>query len=118
MEIKNFYTEKLFSYGTLQYEAVQLDTFGRKLTGQSDSLLGYRLDTIPITDPKVIATSGESTHRILHYTGNNNDIVNGMVFDISAAELQQADRYEVADYKRVSAPLRSGIHAWVYVSAK
>jgi hypothetical protein len=36
-------TEKLFSYGTLQYEAVQLDTFGRTLLGQKDVLLGYRL---------------------------------------------------------------------------
>ena len=28
-----------------------------------------------------------------------------------------ADSYEVADYKRVSVALQSGIQAWVYVSA-
>lgn len=33
--------EKLFSYGTLQLEQVQLDTFGRLLEGQADTLQGY-----------------------------------------------------------------------------
>ena len=46
------------------------------------------------------------------------DEVNGIVFDISPEELQQADEYEVEDYKRISVQLRSGTHAWVYVSAK
>lgn len=39
---------KLFSYGTLQYESVQLSTFGRKLSGAADSLLGYKLEKIKI----------------------------------------------------------------------
>ena len=29
----------------------------------------------------------------------------------------RADRYEVADYKRIAVRLKSGIEAWVYVSA-
>jgi hypothetical protein len=33
---------KLFSYGTLQQEDVQLTTFGRRLAGVADSLVGYR----------------------------------------------------------------------------
>ena len=107
----------LFSYGTLQYEAVQLATFGRKLVGVKDSLLSYRLSKVAITDPKVIATSGEAEHLILIPTGDGADEVAGMVFEISPDELKQADAYEVADYKRVSAPLLSGSKAWVYVSA-
>ena len=110
-------SEKLFSYGTLQYEAVQLATFGRKLTGVKDSLLGYRLSKVTITDPKVIATSGESEHLILIATNDKADEVPGTVFEISPEELKQADAYEVSDYKRVNATLRSGGSAWVYVSA-
>jgi hypothetical protein len=32
-------------------------------------------------------------------------------------ELLAADRYEVADYKRVEVVLKSGATAWVYVKA-
>lgn len=41
----------------------------------------------------------------------------GMVFQISEDELAAADRYEVADYKRVAVTLASGLTAWVYVRA-
>jgi len=40
-------TEKLFSYGTLQIESVQLDSFDRKLIGQPDVLLGYEIRDFP-----------------------------------------------------------------------
>lgn len=114
---KHQHTEKLFSYGTLRYEKVQLSTFGRKLVGKSDTLLGYRLSTLKIEDPEVVATSGDAVHPILIYTGNNQDQVPGMVFDVSKEEIANADKYEVKEYKRVSAKLKSGIDAWVYVSA-
>jgi hypothetical protein len=39
------------------------------------------------------------------------------VFWITDAELKAADEYEVADYKRILVPLRSGNTAWVYVRA-
>lgn len=108
-------TTKLFSYGTLQYEAVQLANFGRKLEGSLDDLPGFELSMIEITDPSVIATSGEAFHPIISYTGNPADQVNGMVFEISAEELRRADSYEVSDYKRIAVKLKSGISAWVYV---
>ena len=41
-----------------------------------------------------------------------------MDFEISSAELAQADRYEVSAYTRVKVPLLSGGHAWAYVSAE
>ena len=106
----------LFSYGTLRYEKVQLETFGRILEGQPDRLIGYRLSSVKITDPKVLAMSGEAVHPMLIWTGDTGDEVDGVVFQVSQAELQKADAYEVADYQRVEAPLQSGGKTWVYVS--
>lgn len=108
----------LFSYGTLQQEAVQLATFGRLLGGDPDALLGYAQFMVAIEDPQVVATSGKSHHPIVRYTGDGESRVAGMVFDISPQELAQADAYEVAAYKRVLAPLQSGRQAWVYVDAR
>lgn len=110
------YTEKLFSYGTLQYDAVQLSTFGRKLMGTKAILPGFKMSTIEIHDPHVIATSGENIHKIITRTENINDQIEGMVFDVSEEELQQADTYEVSCYKRVQVSLLSGELAWVYIS--
>lgn len=113
---KNDCTESLFSYGTLRYENVQLTTFGRKLTGLADSLPGYYLKKVQIKDSEVIAKSGEDVHSIIHFSGNPQDQIPGMVFKISQGELEQADKYEVADYKRIQVKLLSGMSAWVYVS--
>lgn len=108
---------KLFSYGTLQQENVQLATFGRSLTGQQDSLIGYQLGEIEITDPDVLAKSGKKFHPILVKTGNPNDQVAGVIFTISEAELDQADGYEVEAYQRVMATFASGEIAWIYTNA-
>ena len=113
-----YFSEKLFSYGTLQQDEVQFITFGRKLEGKPDRLLGYSLSMVKITDPKVIETSGKEFHPILTPTGNEKDQVPGVVFDITPEELLQADDYEVADYKRIQASFLSGISAWVYVKAE
>ena len=110
-------TEKLFSYGTLQYEDVQMTNFGRLLDGEDDCLPGFQLSMIEITDPEVIAASGEAFHPIITFTGNPKDEVNGIVFDISSEELKQADSYEVSDYKRIEVKLASGVSTWVYVQA-
>lgn len=115
MNSANTCVEKLFSYGTLQQEAVQISTFGRKLNGVADVLTGYRLANLAIKDPNVIALSGKAVHSILIYTGNETDTVQGVVFDITEKELHSADQYEVAEYKRVSTQLQSGTTAWVYV---
>ena len=56
-------------------------------------------------------------HRQAVLSGEPDDAVTGMVFEISEAELMAADGYEVSDYRRVLAPLRSGRTAWVYVKA-
>ena len=62
-------TENLFSYGTLQSETVQLATFGRRLEGLPDRLIGYRITMIPISNHKLMATSGATHHRNIQLTG-------------------------------------------------
>ena len=110
-------TELLFSYGTLRQRDVQLTTFGRELDGRDDAIVGYELDHVTIIDPHVIATSGSNRHPILRPTDRPGAEIRGTVFTISEAELAAADEYEVGDYRRVLAPLRSGAQAWVYVFA-
>jgi gamma-glutamylcyclotransferase (GGCT)/AIG2-like uncharacterized protein YtfP len=109
-------TVNLFSYGTLRQEGVQLASFGRLLEGSDDALPGYRLSRIEITDPDVIATSGERFHPIVR-PGSAGDEVAGTVFRITPDELAAADVYEVSDYKRILIRLRSGVEAWVYIEA-
>ena len=109
--------ENLFSYGTLQSASVQLDTFNRILDGFEDVLTGFKLSMVKIEDAAVIASSGLNEHPILTYTNDADDQISGTVFSITEKELQQADEYEVADYKRVGVTLKSGKEAWVYVSA-
>ena len=116
--IDDTYTEKLFSYGTLRYEPVQLATFGRKLKGNPDILAGFNLSMLEIKDKSIIEASGEAAHPIITFTGNQTDQIAGVVFEISSEELKQADEYEVKDYKRISVQLQSGMKAWVYVNAK
>ena len=107
----------LFSYGTLQQEQVQMETFGRPLAGQPDALPGYRRDMVRITDPAVIAASGADHHPIVLASADPADEVSGTVFEITPAELEAADGYEVSDYKRIEVRLKSGRGAWVYVKA-
>lgn len=87
MSIQSMYTEKLFSYGTLQQEGVQLATFGRKLQGNQDFLIGYCISVLKISDPDVIAKSGSADHPVLVYSGSPADKIGGMVFDITIDEL-------------------------------
>jgi gamma-glutamylcyclotransferase (GGCT)/AIG2-like uncharacterized protein YtfP len=110
--------ENLFSYGTLQYEKVQLETFGRLLNGHADTLPGFIKTMVKIEDEKVVAASGEAYHPIIQHSGNAADTVEGYVFEITPDELKQADDYEVDSYKRVAVTLQSGKNAWVYVKAE
>jgi hypothetical protein len=109
-------SERLFSYGTLRDEAVQLATFGRRLEGEPDAMQGYRLSIILIEDEDFVAASGSARHRNLQFTGAASDIVEGTVFAVTGRELEQADAYEPAGYRRVPARLRSGLVAWVYMN--
>jgi gamma-glutamylcyclotransferase (GGCT)/AIG2-like uncharacterized protein YtfP len=106
----------LFSYGTLRDPAVQRATFGRELTGHDDQLPGYAVRMLEITDPEVLAVSGQTHHPILVETDDEADSVPGAVFELTDDELVAADGYEVDDYHRVLVSLASGVRAWVYVA--
>jgi hypothetical protein len=109
-------TQYLFSYGTLQLESVQLSTFGRRLEGKPDALIGYRLVMVRISDNDFIAKSGSADQRNFQFTGNDSDSVEGSVFNIKPEELKKADAYEPEGYKRVLVQLRSGTTAWIYLA--
>lgn len=107
----------LFSYGTLQQESVQLSTFGRRLHGEPDELVGFEQALVEIGDPEFVATSGKSHHAIVKFNGRNDSRVRGMVLVVTEAELARADQYEPAGYTRISTTLASGKEAWVYADA-
>jgi gamma-glutamylcyclotransferase (GGCT)/AIG2-like uncharacterized protein YtfP len=108
----------LFSYGTLQHEDVQLSTFGRKLEGEKDLLLGYEPSLVRIPDPAVAERLGRTHHDNVTPTGDDWSSVQGTVFEVTDEELEKADQFESRFfYQRVSSSLASGKEAWVYVHA-
>jgi gamma-glutamylcyclotransferase (GGCT)/AIG2-like uncharacterized protein YtfP len=110
-------TQRLFAYGTLQQPEVQLDTFGRLLDGDDDALPGYTVDYAEIEDRRVVDLSGLSVHPVVRETGDPLDKVVGRALLVTEEELDAADEYEVALYRRVTVVLASGRPAWVYVGA-
>ena len=107
---------RLFSYGTLQHEDVQLSTFGRKLEGEKDLLVGYEPSLVKIPDANVAARLKKTHHDNVRKTEDDWSNVQGTVFEITDAELAKADAFEAEfNYKRISVGLASGNDAWVYV---
>ena len=105
----------LFSYGTLQLPDVQHANYGRFLDGEPDTLVGYRVRPLTISDPEVVKLSGKAVHTIACSTGDPSDSIDGVTFEITAEELAATDAYEVDAYARVEVGLASGRRAFVYV---
>jgi hypothetical protein len=106
----------LFTYGSLQRPEVQLATFGRHLAGGADDLPQYHLARVPIDDPRVIEEFGEPHFNNAQFDGAETSRLAGMAFEMTDAEIAQADGYEARySYVRVLARLASGRTAWVYV---
>jgi len=108
--------EYLFSYGTLQKEKVQMDLFGRSVTGSNDVLRGYKVSTIEITD-EIFLSKGEGKYQKTLIVSGSNDIVIDTVLEINGEELLIADKYEPENYKRIKVQLESGKEAWIYAAA-
>lgn len=104
-------SEALFAYGAMQRPEVQLDTFGRRVAGEPDALPGFRLEWNDTAEADV------SARPVIRPTGDARDRVFGTVLPITIEELDAADEYEVALYRRISVQLASGIRAWAYVGA-
>ena len=104
--------KKLFTYGSLQHEDVQENLFGRALKGTPEKLIGYALRNIQI----------EEEFGIVHYpviveTKNEEDFIDGIVYEVTDKELNQTDLYEGMHYKRVEVHLHSNQKAWAYSAA-
>lgn len=108
----------LFSYGTLQLESVQMANYGRLLKGSKDKLEGYKIERLKITDATVLEKSNADDHPIAVKSNDKNDVIEGMIFEITEQELQETDKYEVSDYQRVLETFESGKKAWIYVAKK
>jgi hypothetical protein len=109
----------VFAYGSLQQERVQLSTFGRRLDGQRDALVGFEPSRVKIEDPKIAAATGETHYGNVTFNGRRDSHVSGTAFELTDAELAAADRYErTANYVRIAVTLASGKQAWVYVDAR
>jgi hypothetical protein len=109
--------QHLFSYGTLRQSDVQQALFGRILAGTPDSLPGFELGMLQITDPAVIATSGSDRHPILRRVDDASSEVAGLALEVTPQDLAAADAYEVGDYARRIVTLKSGLQAYVYLDA-
>lgn len=97
--------EKLFTYGTLRDPATQQQLLGRSLgAGEADTLRGYRLAKL---------TGIHHVYSILQpHPGST---VDGILFEVTAEELEQLDDYEGDAYQRVSVTLISKTRAWAYI---
>jgi gamma-glutamylcyclotransferase (GGCT)/AIG2-like uncharacterized protein YtfP len=97
--------ELLFTYGSLQWETIQQQLFGKKLRGSPDRLIGFRQKRQKL----------EGLYPIVYATGNPQELLDGIVYEITKKDLQKADVYEGEGYQRIKTRLESGRTAWVYV---
>ncbi len=97
---------RLFSYGSLQQPAVQLQVLGRSPTGAADEIVGF--------ERSLIRRGAKELSNVIR-TGRADSRVAGTVFEISDEELAVVDAYEARDsYVRTAAALASGGEAWMY----
>ncbi|AOZ98288.1 MAG TPA: gamma-glutamylcyclotransferase family protein [Flavobacterium sp.] len=102
--------EKLFAYGTLKNKEIQENIFGRTLKGTPDRLIGFVINYIEIEEE-----FGLEKYPIIVATNNPDDIVTGVVYDISEKDVYLADTYEGLHYKRIEVTLESLQTAWAYI---
>ncbi len=92
-----------------------MELFGRTLHGVPDVLIGYKKETIRIKGESEVSSSAMEEHVIISYTGNDADVIEGVVLSVTGNELLLADGYETDNYKRISVVLKSGTTGWAYV---
>lgn len=102
----------LFSYGTLREHDTQREVFGKIVEGVPDQLVRFDLSDVKVRDEQ------GPHYPNLTYSGRSDSRVNGLVFDVSEADLVAADTYlNQAGYRRQPEKLASGRMAWVYLNA-
>ena len=109
----------IFSYGSLQEEAVQLSIYGRALRGEPDELLDCVCTQIKVPKWHKAAANGVTHYANVSFTPGSGSRVAGTVLELSDSELAASDGYERdAEYVRVMTTLASGRRAWVYLSGR
>ncbi|MTH15713.1 gamma-glutamylcyclotransferase family protein [Flavobacterium sp. LC2016-01] len=102
--------EQLFSYGTLRSKQIQMQVFNKVLTGTPDKLLGYKLKSLQIEEE-----FGMADYVVAVASENPSEIIHGVVFNVTLADLAKVDLFESNAYKRVQVTLKSGTVAWIYM---
>jgi gamma-glutamylcyclotransferase (GGCT)/AIG2-like uncharacterized protein YtfP len=108
----------IFSYGSLQQEAVQVSVYGRVLRGEPDTLVGWVRTLIDVPKSHKAASLGTTHYANVVRSPQSSASVEGTVLELTELELNASDDYErEAGYVRVMITLASGRSAWVYASA-
>ncbi|AWG22147.1 gamma-glutamylcyclotransferase [Flavobacterium faecale] len=102
---------KLFAYGSLQETDIQQNIFGRSLKGTPDSLIGYTVTKIEIEEE-----FGMASYPIITSTEKREDVIKGLLYEITDEELLMADTYEGVHYKRMEVLLESNQIAWAFTA--
>ncbi|WP_035647653.1 gamma-glutamylcyclotransferase family protein [Flavobacterium sp. ASV13] len=102
--------EQLFSYGTLRSKQIQMQVFNKVLSGTADQLLGYKLKSLQIEEE-----FGMADYVVAVASENPSEIIHGIVFNVTLADLAKVDLFESNAYKRVQVTLKSGTVAWIYM---
>lgn len=102
--------ENLFAYGTLKDKRIQETIFGKVLTGTPDTVTGFITKQIKIEEE-----FGVTSYPIIVETKNPEDVVSGILYQLTELQLQQADAYEGIHYKRIQVKLESNEIAWTYL---
>lgn len=105
----------LFAYGALLLPTTQLDVFGRLPANEDDVLPEYALQYRDGDDPRGASPSAHTALPVLRYTANALDKVPGRVLHLTEDELDAADEFEMALYRRAPVTVASGRRVWLYL---
>ncbi len=105
---------QVFSYGAFTQTHVHQEVYGRRLTGHLDSLPGYRLKLIGV--PEEAADTLAIPRQPAAVPGEPEDLIAGMRYEISEAELAAVEAINSGLFDRVWVKLASGQGAWAFIA--
>ena len=109
-------TTQLFSYGAFTQEHVHKEVYERRLSGRLDSLPGYRLKLIGVSEHTAGTLRIEQQPAAV--PGDADDIIAGMRYEISEAELAAVEEINRELFDKEWVKLASGEEAWVFVAKR
>ena len=94
---------------------VQSEILEKRVVGAEDTIEVYCIEQLEIKDLSVLNASQNRMHPIIYFTGDKAHQIFGTLFSVIKKDLLKIDCYEVEDYQRIMAPLKSGKKSLVYV---